>query len=185
MTTTAKAKGSVSRNGSSTATSPGTLKDELVAYLRQDREKLRGEWVQAMTATDNLWLDSLTPAEQELEPVKIYDACLDCLDSGSYRGAEEFAERMARRAVAGVMSAERFLGGMLTLRDVYGRSLFRRYLKEPDRHNDALGVFEPVVNRILVDRGDGVHWSGSGWCASSRRRSVSFRLRCCRFVTGC
>ena len=150
MTTTAKAKGSVSRNGSSTAASPGTLKDELVAYLRQDREKLRGEWVQAMTASDNLWLDSLTPAEQELEPVKIYDTCLDCLDSGSYRGAEEFAERMARRAAAGAMSSERFLAGMLTLRDVYGRGLFRRFLKEPDRLNDALGAFEPVVNRILV-----------------------------------
>lgn len=150
MTATAKAKGGVSRNGSSTATSPGTLKDDLVAYLRQDREKLRGEWVQAMAASDKLWLDSLTPAEQELESVKIYDACLDCLDSGSYGGAEEFAERMARQAAVGVMSVERFLGGMLTLRDVYGRSLFRRFLKEPDRHNDVLGVFEPVVNRILV-----------------------------------
>ena len=126
------------------------MKDELVAYLRQEREELRGEWVQAMTASDNVWLNSLTPAERELEPVKIYDACLDCLDSGSYRGAEEFAERMARRAAVGAMSSESFLGGMLVLRDVYGRSLFRRFLKEPDRHNDALGVFEPVVNRILV-----------------------------------
>ena len=132
------------------AVSPGTLKDDLVTYLRQDREKLRAEWVQAMTVSDNLWLDSLTPAEQELEAVEIYNACLDCLDSGSYRGAEEFAERMARRVAVGAMSSERFLGGMLTLRDVYGRSLFRRYLKEPDRFNDALGVFEPVVNRILV-----------------------------------
>ena len=150
MTTTAKAKGSIGRNGGSTATSPGTLKDDLVTYLRQDGEKLRAEWVQAMTASDNLWLDSLTPAEQELEAVKIYNTCLDCLDSGSYRGAQEFAERMARRVALGAMSSERFLGGMLTLRDVYGRSLFRRYLTEPDRHNDALGVFEPVVNRILV-----------------------------------
>ncbi len=150
VTTTAKTEGSASRNGGSTAVSPGTLKDELVAYLRQDREKLRGEWVQAMTASDHVWLDSLTPAEQKLEPVKIYDACLDCLESGNYRGAKEFAERMARRAAVGVMSSERFLGGMLTLRDVYGRSLFRRFLKEPDRLNDALGVFEPVVNRILV-----------------------------------
>ena len=150
MTTTAKAKGSFGRNGGSTAVSPGTLKEELVAYLRQEREELRGEWVQAMTASDNGWLNSLTPAERELEPVKIYDACLDCLDSGSYRGAEEFAERMARRAAVGAMSSESFLGGMLVLRDVYGRSLFRRFLKEPDRHNDALGVFEPVVNRILV-----------------------------------
>ena len=150
MTTTAKAKSSISRNGGSTATSPGTLKDDLVTYLRKDGEKLRAEWVQAMTASDNLWLDSLTPAEQELEAVKIYNACLDCLDSGSYRGAEEFAERMARRVALGAMSSERFLGGMLTLRDVYARSLFRRFPKEPDRHNDALGVFEPVVNRILV-----------------------------------
>lgn len=150
MPTTANAKGSPSRNGGSRAASPGTLKRELVAYLRQDREKLRGEWVQAMAVSDNLWMDSLTTAEQELEPGQIYDACLDCLDSGSYRGAEEFAGRMARRAAVGAMSAEGFLDGILTLRDVYGRSLFRRYLREPDRLNDALGVFEPVVNRILV-----------------------------------
>jgi rsbT co-antagonist protein RsbR len=150
VTTTAKAKGSISRSGGSTAVSPGTLKDELVAYLRQDREKLRGEWVQAMTASGNLWLDSPTAPEQELESVKIYDTCVDCLDSGSYRGAEEFAERMARRGAVGAISSERLLGGMLTLRDVYGRGLFQRYLREPDRFNDALGVFEPVMNRILL-----------------------------------
>jgi rsbT co-antagonist protein RsbR len=133
VTTTANAKGSLSRNGGSRAVSPGTLKRELVAYLRQDREKLHREWVQAMAVSDNLWLDSLTTAERELEPVKIYDACLDCLDSGSYQGAEEFAGRMARRVAVGAMSSERFLGGMLALRDAYGRGLLRRFAKEPDR----------------------------------------------------
>jgi rsbT co-antagonist protein RsbR len=150
VTTTAKARGSTGRNGSSTAASPGTLKEELVAYLRRDREELRGEWVRAMAASGDLWLDSLTAREQELESVKIYNTCVDCLDSGSYPGAEEFAGQMARRVAVGAMSSERFLGGMLTLRDVCGRGLFRRFAKEPDRLNAALGVFEPVVNRILV-----------------------------------
>jgi rsbT co-antagonist protein RsbR len=150
VTTTAKAKGSVSRNGSSAAASPGALKEELVAYLRQGREELRGEWVRAMTASGDLWLDSLTAREQELESVKVYDTCVDSLDSGSYLGAEEFAARMARRAAVGAVSPERFLGGMLALRDVYGRGLLRRFAKEPDRLNAALGIFESVANRILV-----------------------------------
>jgi rsbT co-antagonist protein RsbR len=125
-------------------------KEEMVAYLRQDREELRQEWVQVMTASDNLWLDSLTAREQELESLKICDICIGCLDSGGYEGAEEYAERMARRVAAGAMSSARLVGGMLMLRDVFGRSLLRRYLREPDRLSDTLGVFDPVVNRILV-----------------------------------
>jgi rsbT co-antagonist protein RsbR len=150
VTTTARVKGSPGRNGRSTVAAFGTLKEELVAYLRQDREGLRGEWVRAMAASGNLWLDSLTAREQELESVKVYDTCVDCLDSGSYQGAEEFAARMARRVAVGALSSERFLGGMLVLRDACERGLLRRFAKEPDRLDEALAIFEPVVNGILV-----------------------------------
>ena len=149
MTPTAKAKAKVSPNGNSTATSSETLKDDLVARLREDRGELLREWVRAMAADDGLWTGATTP-EQELDSGKIYDACVDCLDTGSYRAAEEYAERMAQRAVLGVMHYERILSGVLTLRDVYWHSLSRHYLTDPDRLAGALKAFEPVTNKILL-----------------------------------
>jgi rsbT co-antagonist protein RsbR len=44
---------------------------------------------------------------------------------------------------------EQTIGGLLVLRDVYGRSLFERYLANPPRLSAALDVYEPVTNRIL------------------------------------
>jgi rsbT co-antagonist protein RsbR len=146
---TAPGKVKVGSNGDSTATSPETIQGELVAQLRRDREKLRREWVQAITASDDLWMGTMA-ADQESESATIYDICVDCLDTSSYRAAEQYAERMARRAVQGALGSEQVLGGMQALRDVYGHSLFRYYHNEPDRLTDALKVFEPVVNKILV-----------------------------------
>jgi rsbT co-antagonist protein RsbR len=150
VTPTAKAKAGASSNGNSTATtSSETLKDDLVARLREDRGELLREWVLAMAADDGLWTGATTP-EQELDSEAIYDACVDCLDTGSYRAAEEYAERMAQRAVLGVMHYERILSGVLTLRDVYWHSMSRHYLKDPDRLAGALKAFEPVANKILL-----------------------------------
>jgi rsbT co-antagonist protein RsbR len=149
VTPTAKGKARVSPNGNSTATSSETLKDDLVARLREDRGELLREWVRAMAADDGLWTGATTP-EQELDSEAIYDACVDCLDTGSFRAAEEYAERMAQRAVLGVMHYERILSGVLTLRDVYWHSMSRHYLKDPDRLAGALRAFEPVANKILL-----------------------------------
>ena len=149
MTPTAKAKTRISPNGNSTAASSETLKDDLVARLREDRGELLREWVRAMAADDGLWTGATTP-EQELDSGTIYDACVDCLDTGSYQAAEEYAERMAQRAVLGVMHYERILSGVLTLRDVYWHSLSRHYLTDPDRLAGALKAFEPVTNKILL-----------------------------------
>ena len=149
MTPTAKAKTRASPNGNSTAASAETLKDDLVARLREDRGELLREWVRAMAADDGLWTGATTP-EQELDSGTIYDACVDCLDTGSYQAAEEYAERMAQRAVLGVMHYERILSGVLTLRDVYWHSLSRHYLADPGRLAGALKAFEPVTNKILL-----------------------------------
>ena len=149
MTTTAKGKVRAGSSGNSTAASSETPKDELVAHLRQNREKLLREWLYAVTADDGLWMGDTT-AEQKAESARVYDACVACLDTLAYRGAEEFAEQMAQRAVRGTVTSERMLGGMLALRDVYWRSLLTRYLEAPDRLDEVLKVFEPAVNRILV-----------------------------------
>lgn len=149
MTTAAKGKARAGSNGNSTVTSPETLKDELVAHLRQDRGELLREWLGTVTADGGLWMGTTT-AEQETESARVYDACVTCLDTLDYRGAEEFAEQMAQRAVRGTVTSERMLGGMLGLRDVFWRSLLTHYLEAPDRLDEVLKVFEPVVNNVLV-----------------------------------
>ena len=148
MTPAPKGKARARSNGNSAATSE-TLKDELVAHLRRDREVLLREWLETVTAGGGLWMGATT-AEQQAESARVYDACVDCLDTLDYRVAEKFAKQMAQRAVRGTVTSELMLGGMLALRDVYWRSLLRHYLEVPGRLYDVLEVFEPVLSRILV-----------------------------------
>jgi rsbT co-antagonist protein RsbR len=124
------------------------LKDELVAHLRQDREKLLREWLHTITADGSLWMGA-TIAEQESQSARVYDACVDCLDTLSYKGAEDFAEQMGR-SVQGTVTSESMLGGMLALRDIYLRGLLTHYREEPDRLDGILKIFEPSINNILV-----------------------------------
>jgi len=149
VTTTAKRRVRTGLKGNSTATSAEILKDEAVAHLRQDREELLLEWLQSDRVDGVLWMGATT-AEQEAESARIYDTCIECLDTLSYEGAEEFAQQMARRAVRGTITSERLLGGMLALRDVYWHSLLRQYFEEPKRLDEVLKLFESVINRVLV-----------------------------------
>jgi rsbT co-antagonist protein RsbR len=56
---------------------------------------------------------------------------------------------MAERGVLRGMSPEQIIGGILTLRDVYGRSLFERYQNAMERLSAAMDIYEPVANTIL------------------------------------
>jgi rsbT co-antagonist protein RsbR len=120
---------------------------ELVTHFREMRDPLRQQWVHQMTAKG--LLAGLTPAETQTESTTIYDTCVECLETGSYGGAQHYARRMAERGVLRAMTSEQILGGMLTLRDVYGRSLADRYQRDLTRLSCALDVYEPVANKIL------------------------------------
>ncbi len=126
---------------------PEALLRELVTHLRERREVLRRQWVQQMTAKG--LLAGLTPQETETESVNIYDTCVGCLDTGEYSGAERYAASMAERGVLRGMTTEQIIGGMLTLRDVWGRSLFEKYQRDMARLYSALDIYEPVANKIL------------------------------------
>ncbi len=134
-----------------TSTSPTgnaeALRRELVSHFHQAREPLRRQWVEQMTAKG--LLAGLTTQEIESESINIYDTCVGCLDTGEYSGAERYATSMAERGVLRGMTTEQIIGGLLTLRDVYGRSLFERYQKDQARLSAALDVYEPVANKIL------------------------------------
>jgi rsbT co-antagonist protein RsbR len=124
------------------------LRQELVNHLRGERDSLRREWVYQMTAKK--LLEGMTSQETEAESATIYDTCINCLETLQYDSAEAYAKRMAERGVLRGMTSEQILGGMLTLRDVYGRSLFVRYRRNMTRLTAALDVYEPVVNNILA-----------------------------------
>jgi rsbT co-antagonist protein RsbR len=124
-----------------------SLVRELVAHFREKREPLRRQWVEQMTGKG--FLAGLTPEETERESATIYDTCVGCLETGQYDGAQAYASKMAERAVLRGMTTEQAIGGLLTLRDVYGRSLFERYQGNMKRLSEALDIYEPVANKIL------------------------------------
>lgn len=124
-----------------------SLVRELVAHFREKREVLRRQWVQQMTGKG--FLAGLTPEETERESITIYDTCVGCLETGKYDAAQTYATRMAERSVLQGMTAGQSIGGLLTLRDVYGRSLFERYQGNMKRLSEALDIYEPVANKIL------------------------------------
>ncbi|MBZ5543202.1 MAG: STAS domain-containing protein [Acidobacteriia bacterium] len=123
------------------------LTRELVAHFRGKKDFLRQQWVEQMTAKS--FLAGLTPKETETESITIYDTCVGCLERGEYRAAQSYATSMAERGVLRGMTTEQIIGGLLTLRDVYGRSLFHRYHREMARLSAALDIYEPVANKIL------------------------------------
>ena len=123
------------------------LRRELVNHFRQERTTLRQEWVHQMTGKK--LLEGLTAQETEVESATIYDTCIECLETSRYDPAEAYAKRMAERGVLRGMTSEQILGGLLSLRDVYGRSLFRKYREDMARLTAALDVYEPVANSIL------------------------------------
>ncbi len=123
------------------------LRQELVEHFREKRELLRQQWVEQMT-TKGL-LAGLTREEIENESITIYDTCIVCLETGEYEGAQTYAMRMAERGVLRGMTTEQIIGGILTLRDVYGRSLFEWYQQDMERLSGALDIYEPVANKII------------------------------------
>ncbi len=127
--------------------SDATLRQELVDHFREKRELLRQQWVQQMNAKG--LLAGLTQDEIENESITIYDTCVVCLETGEYLGAQTYATRMAERGVLRGMTPEQIVGGLLTLRDVYGRSLFEKYQQDIEGLSVALDIYEPVANKIL------------------------------------
>ncbi len=120
---------------------------ELVNHLRDQREPLRQVWVEQMTAKG--LVAGLTLEETETESMAIYDTCVGCLETGEYDGAQAYATSMAERGVLRGMTTEQIIGGLLTFRDIYGRSLSERYLRDMKRLTEALDIYEPVANKIL------------------------------------
>jgi rsbT co-antagonist protein RsbR len=121
---------------------------DVVAHLKRVREELSTQWVEEMMAKGVLV--GMTPDETAYESAVIYDICVGCMETGRYDGAERYAAQMAQRGVLAGMTPAQILAGMLTLRDVFGRSIFDEYGDDQERLSQALRLYEPVANQILA-----------------------------------
>jgi len=121
---------------------------DIVAHLRKERDALRRTLVSEMVTRE--LLKGLTPHEGEAEATTIYDALVECLETGRYHSAQAYAHTVAERGVVRGIGAKHVIGGLLALRDIGARALYQRYHRRPGALMGALDVYEPVVNRILT-----------------------------------
>ena len=122
------------------------LRQELVSHLRKNREEVRRQWVRKMEGS----LRGLAPDEIEAEFTALHDTCVDCLEAGKYEAARVRVQAMTRRSEGRGTTTEHIIEGLLVLRDVYRRSLFKKYRADPGRLAKALDLYSPVANRLLA-----------------------------------
>lgn len=125
-----------------------SLLAEIVVFLRENSNILQSEWVEQMTG--QRLIEELTPDEVKNESIVIYNTCVECLESGRFDSAVNYASKMATRAVLQGMTAEQIIAGMLVLRDTYSRSLINKYQSNMSKLSSVLDLYEPVANKILT-----------------------------------
>ncbi len=128
-----------------------SLLHELVAHLRQNRTKLREEWVRRIT--DARLLTVMTPEEIFSEVTAVYDNYVDALETGSVESLQSYARDLSERIIPRGVETHEVLGIVLLLRDVLARSLFVNYQNDPELLNRILDAYEPAANRIAVTVG--------------------------------
>lgn len=121
---------------------------EVVACLRARREAIRRAWISELARRG--LARSLTPEEAEAESTRVYDALMECLETGRYHSAQAYAQDMAARDVFRGIGAKQVIGRLLVLRDVGGRALQAHCGGDPALEAGVRDVYEPVVNRVLT-----------------------------------
>jgi rsbT co-antagonist protein RsbR len=134
-----------------TAQAESPLLHELVAYLRQNRTRLREEW--ALRITDAGLLAVMTPEEVFSEATAVYDNYVNALETGSVETLQAYARDLSERIIPRGVETHEVLGIVLLLRDVLARSLFVNYKHDADMLDRILDAYEPAANRIAVTVG--------------------------------
>jgi rsbT co-antagonist protein RsbR len=129
----------------------GELLQELVAYLRENRTKLREEWAQRIS--DAELLQVMSGEEIFSEATEVYDNYMDALESGSIENLQTYARELSERIIPRGVETDEVLGIVLLLRDALARSLFARYQEDMNLLNRILDAYEPAANRIAVTVG--------------------------------
>ncbi|MEK7204532.1 MAG: hypothetical protein AAB254_03395, partial [candidate division NC10 bacterium] len=70
---------------------------DLVALLRQRRDTMRRAWLAELSRRG--LFRALSPEEAEAESATVYDALIECLETGRYHSAQAYGQDMAERDV--------------------------------------------------------------------------------------
>src|ERR1700687_2268393 len=119
---------------------------ELVAHLRQNRTQLREEW--ARRITESKLLTAMTQEEIFIEATAVYDNYVAVLETGSVEALQEYALDLSERIIPRGVEIREVLGIVLLLRDVLGRSLFKKYGSDFAMLNRVLDAYAPAAHRI-------------------------------------
>src|SRR5262245_49931989 len=128
-----------------TESSAGLLR-ELVAHLRQNRTQLREEWARRITRAE--LLTAMTDQEIFSEATSVYDNYVEVLETGNVEALQAYARNLSERIIPRGVQTNEVVGIVLLLRDVLGRSLFKKYHADFDLLNRVLDAYEPAANRI-------------------------------------
>jgi rsbT co-antagonist protein RsbR len=126
---------------------------ELLAHLRQNRTRLREEWVQRISAGQ--LLRAMSKEEIFAEATSVYDSYLEVLETGSVEALEAYARNLSERIIPRGVETHEVLGIVLLLRDVLARELFSKYGADFELLNRVLDAYEPAANRIATTVGVG------------------------------
>jgi signal transduction histidine kinase len=127
---------------------PTISASDLARFLREKEETIRQAWLAEMPRRG--LFKGLSPEEAQAESARVYDALVECLETGRYHSAQAYAEDMAERDVFRGIGAKQVIGRLLVLRDVIGRYLRAMNPRGLGEVSRALDLYEPVVNRFLT-----------------------------------
>jgi rsbT co-antagonist protein RsbR len=128
-----------------------SLLQELVAYLRENRTKLREEWARRISEAELLGV--MSDEEIFSEATEVYDNYVDALETGSIENLQTYARELSERIIPRGVETHEVLGIVLLLRDVLARALFAKYEGDLEHLNRILDSYEPAANRIAVTVG--------------------------------
>jgi rsbT co-antagonist protein RsbR len=119
---------------------------ELVAHLRQNRTRLREEWV--VRIADTQLLTAMTREEIFAEATSVYDSYVAALETGTFEALQAYARNLSERIIPRGVETHEVVGIVLLLRDVLARSLFATHQADFEKLNRILDAYEPAANRI-------------------------------------
>jgi len=124
------------------------LLSELVSHLRQNRTRLREEWVPRIIVGQ--LLTAMSKEEVFAEATSVYDSYLEALETGSVEALQAYALNLSERIIPRGVETHEVLGIVLLLRDVLARELFSKYGSNFEVLNRVLDAYEPAANRIAT-----------------------------------
>ena len=124
----------------------GQLLPELVAHLRDHRERLREQWSDRIREAH--LLEAMTSQEMAAETTSVYDNYVEVLETGSVEALQHYARDLSERIIPRGVETHEVVGIVLLLRDVLARSLFEKYQSDFALLSRVLDAYEPAANRI-------------------------------------